>query len=706
MAGYTQVFGGSAIYPSQTSYLALTLTEDVELNWPVEQQIGGSDIVADIMDLDASSPGLSVILPDARQATNGFTALFNNVGSQTVTIQSATGATLVSLTSGTAWQLYLTDNSTESGTWRVFQYGASVSVVNAAALAGSGLKAISTTLNQSMPVSGISSTPYVVLDSDRAKVLMWTGGVGGFTLPAPGTVGSDWYVNVRNSGSGDLTLTPTSGNIDAASTLVVSAGGSAIVFTDGTNYYTIGSGDGSSGGSGFDYISIDVAGSGDFTLSGVNLNRIGYNFTGVLTGTRNIIVPGAIQEYWVTNSTTGAFSLFLKTAAQTPGVEILQDNSLILACDGTDVFNANSTTVSFPIPVAQGGTGAVTAAAARTNLGATTVGANVFTAATAADARSAMSAYGLDDTFLANVGSVGAPSYSFNGDTDTGIYRAAANDIRIVAGGLANLQISTTAVSSLVPIQAPNGTVGSPSHSFFNEVDCGMYLVGANDIGLAAGGIRQIGFSTSRIYFGSPLRAPDGSVGTPAYSFDNDTTTGAYRVSANIMGLAAGGTQALQISTTEVISRLPLLHSDGTSGAPSVSFSNDTDTGLYLAFSNDIYTALGGTGNPLGYRNVPVSVQNANYTLVAGDAGKVIVATTPGGITWTIPANASVAYPLGTVLTFVNYAGSSNTIAINTDTLNLAGSGATGSRTLSSYGVATAIKTAGTTWIIMGTGLS
>jgi hypothetical protein len=73
--------------------------------------------------------------------------------------------------------------------------------------------------------------------------------------------------------------------------------------------------------------------------------------------------------------------------------------------------------------------------------------------------------------------------------------------------------------------------------------------------------------------------------------------------------------------------------------------------------------------------------------------------------TFTIPANASVAYAVGTVVTFVNLI-NTVTIAITTDTMYLAGAGTTGSRTLAEYGVASAVKVASTTWVISGNGLT
>ena len=50
-------------------------------------------------------------------------------------------------------------------------------------------------------------------------------------------------------------------------------------------------------------------------------------------------------------------------------------------CDGTNVVDADTSTIGIPLSVAQGGTGATTASNARTNLGATSIGNAVFTAA-------------------------------------------------------------------------------------------------------------------------------------------------------------------------------------------------------------------------------------------------------------------------------------------------------------------------------------
>jgi len=357
MTVYTEIFGGGTIYPAEPTFLSLTFSSNITLQWPIEQAVGGNDIAAKIINLHPTTTGLSVSFSDARQVSEGYTATFANREASTVTIKDQGGNTILTVASGLVWTAYLTDNSTANGTWDIFQQGAGSSTANAAALAGAGLKAISTTLNVNMPPV-THSTNYVIVEADRANPQVWTGGSGAYTLPDPATVTTGWYVPVSNQGSGSVTITPTSGTIDQAGSLVLAISESAFIVSDGTNYFTLGLGQ--EVNSVFDYISINVAGTGDYTLSGAELNRIAYNFTGLLTGNRNIIVPATVQQYWVTNATTGAFTLTVKTLAGT-GVTVDQGKRQILYCNGTDVVPAESVAVTTPVSVTQGGTGLTSA---------------------------------------------------------------------------------------------------------------------------------------------------------------------------------------------------------------------------------------------------------------------------------------------------------------------------------------------------------
>jgi hypothetical protein len=110
----------------------------------------------------------------------------------------------------------------------------------------------------------------------------------------------------------------------------------------------------------------------------------------------------------------------------------------------------------------------------------------------------------------------------------------------------------------------------------------------------------------------------------------------------------------------------------------------------------------------VGFRNTPVNSQSADYTLLLADSGKTIFhpAADANDRTFTIPAESSVNYAVGTVVTFINLSANDLTIAITTDTMYLAGDGSTTSRTLAEYGVASAVKVASTTWVISGNGLT
>jgi len=388
---YTSVFGGTPIGPAQVSYASYALTganSPLQLNWPLESS--GLPAVAAIIDVTANAPSLALRMPDATLVSVGETVLFNNVGLNNVVVQNAAGGALVSIAPGSAWQIYLTDNTTAAGTWRVFQYGASISVANAASLAGAGIKAISTTLNQSVPVITFSSSGYITGVNDRASLLLYSGTAGSLVPDDALTLGSDWFVLVRNAGTGALTIDPTGAQtINGLSTLSLQPSDSCFVICDGTGFYTIGLGQ--SATFAFDYTAINVSGGGAFTLTGGQLNRIAYRFTGALIANREIIVPATVQQYWVTNATTGAFTLTVKTAAGT-GVVVNQGAASILYCDGTNVVQGDTAGLAFPISVAQGGTGATTAGAALINLGGTSTGTSVFQAASQAAARTAIGA--------------------------------------------------------------------------------------------------------------------------------------------------------------------------------------------------------------------------------------------------------------------------------------------------------------------------
>jgi len=134
----------------------------------------------------------------------------------------------------------------------------------------------------------------------------------------------------------------------------------------------------------------------------------------------------------------------------------------------------------------------------------------------------------------------------------------------------------------------------------------------------------------------------------------------------------------------------------------------NTNTLTNKTISGDSNTLTVDGINNVGFRDVPQNSKSAAYTLALSDAGKHIYhpASDANVRTFTIPANASVAYPVGTAITFINMTAEVVTIAITTDTMYLSSDGTTGSRTLAQYGSATCIKITATEWLISGSGLT
>jgi hypothetical protein len=162
------------------------------------------------------------------------------------------------------------------------------------------------------------------------------------------------------------------------------------------------------------------------------------------------------------------------------------------------------------------------------------------------------------------------------------------------------------------------------------------------------------------------------------------------------------GTTATQTLTNKTIAFAGNTLTDVASTNTSQTLTNKTISGASNTLTVD------GTDS-VGFRTVPQNSQSASYTLVLGDSGKSIYhpSADTTARTWTIPSNASVAFPVGTAVAFINDTSAGViTLAITSDTLVLAGAGTTGSRTLAANGMATAIKMTSTRWMISGSGLT
>jgi len=396
MTTYLNPYTGQTINPSQVGYEYIALTADTELEWPINGNT--SDVVANIIEVSASTASLKLIMPPATQVSEGQSALIRNVGANAFTVvTNTTLATIVSVASGVAQYVYVTNNTTVAGTWASVTFGAGTSAANAATLAGYGLLATSTTLNQSYPLTSIYSN-YAILDSNRASFLIWESGAGSMTLPSAATVGNNWFVMIRNNGTGILTVSPTGANtIDGNASAQLQLAESFVLVSNGsTGYNSYGYGQSAT----FVYTQLSkVVTGGTVTLTVVEATNTIQEYTGVLTSNCTVILPPTVQLYSLQNNTTGSFTLTFSTGSVGASTVTLPQNQTFIAiCDGTNVYNAQTATSS-----------------------------------------------GTSITLQA--GSVTTPSLNFLSNLTTGLYLPASNQIGFAVNGSTGMILSSTGLA-------------------------------------------------------------------------------------------------------------------------------------------------------------------------------------------------------------------------------------------------------------------
>lgn len=403
MTTYTNPYTGQTISPSQVGYEELTISTNTELQWPINGNT--TDVVANIIEVNATVASLELMMPPATQVSVGQSALIRNIGANSFTVVDQSGNTIVSIASGIAQYVYVTDNTTIDGTWATVTFGAGTSAANAATLAGYGLKAINTTLNTATPVT-VSSSNYTIVTGDRSSMFVWDGGAGAFTLPSATDVGENWFVIIKNNGTGILTVTPTgSDTIDGQANAQLQIDESFVVVSSGSTWYSYAYGQ--SAQFFFTQLTKVVTG-GTVTLTASEGSAIIQEYTGTLTSNCTVIVPPTVQLYSLKNSTTGAFTLTFSTGVMGgTTLALTQGQTIIAICDGTNVYSAQTATTSF-----------------------------------------------ISSLTLGN-GSAAAPSLNFFGDTLTGLYLAGSHQLGFAINGVSAGQLTSSGL--LLPVGISGG---------------------------------------------------------------------------------------------------------------------------------------------------------------------------------------------------------------------------------------------------------
>jgi hypothetical protein len=382
---YNSPFTGNVIQPTDVSYREINLTGNLQLEWPINGTTTGN-VAARIMEVLPSAGGFTIDMPPANQASVGQDALFRNIGANTFTVADFDGNTIIAVAAGQSKYIYITDNADEAGTWGIISFGVGSSSADAATLAGYGLKALSTTLNQSHSLTTFSSN-YTVAASDRASVYVWDAGDGTLTLPTAASLGNDWFVMVRNGGTGSLAITPTGSLLNGVASIDLQPADSCFICCSGTAYFTVGLGKVSQ----FNFTQLTkTVDTGTYTLTSSEAANVVQKYIGTMSGAVTVQLPQTVQVYYITNQTldAGPYNITFTTGAAGAATAVVPSgNQVILLCDSVNIFNASTIAA----------------------------GASVFS--------------------LSN-GTASNPSLNFAAETNTGIYRPAAGEIGFTVLGV------------------------------------------------------------------------------------------------------------------------------------------------------------------------------------------------------------------------------------------------------------------------------
>jgi len=392
MTSYINPYTGQTINPSQVGYEYLSISTDTTLEWPINGNV--ANVVANIIEVNASANNLRLIMPPASQVSSGQSVLIRNVGTRIFYVVKSDLSAIATVNVGIAQYIYVTSNSTTSGTWAMVTFGAGTSSADAASLAGYGLTAINSTLNQSYQLTKVYSN-YTFLPADRASFYVWSSGAGTVTIPSSATLGNNWFVMIKNGGTGILTVTPSGADtIDGLSTTQLQINESFVVVSNGvTGFNTFAYGQSAQ----FFYTILSkVVTGGTVTLTSAEATSSIQEYSGTLTSNCTVILPPTVQLYSLQNKTTGSFTLTFKTTSVgASSVVVTQGQTFLVICDGTNVYNTQASV--------SGGT---------TNL------------------------------TIPN-GSAAAPSLNFVGDTTTGLYLGSSGQMGFAIGGVSAGTISS-----------------------------------------------------------------------------------------------------------------------------------------------------------------------------------------------------------------------------------------------------------------------
>lgn len=395
------------------------------------------------------------------------------------------------------------------------------------------------------------------------------------------------------------------------------------------------------------------------------------------------------------------------SAAVTVTGDITISNTGVTAIGAAKVTNAMlagsidlTAKVTGALPIANGGTNATSAAAALTNLG----GANRLsrtTVKTAATYTAAANEMVPADT-TSNSITVTLPTAPANG-TLVGVRQ-------IIRGGTNTVTVATAGSDVFSRASGPTTAVltyaGQTLVVQYDASTATWTPIGV-DLPLAQLDTRYVGAGIGTLTAAHLLVGNGSNVATDVAASGDVTlaNTGAFtianlavtnaKIAAGTIDLTAKVTGALPVAnggTGVTTAAAEMARLAGTAGA---SFSMNSQKITALADGSAVTDAA--TINNVN--TVPINNQTGtSYTLVLADAGELVTLSNASAIALTIPANASVAFPIGTQIQIMQIGAGQVTVGITTDTLNAR----IGKKLAGQWAQATLTKITSTIWVIDG----
>lgn len=625
MTTYTDLFGQNTVPPADAGYYAANISANSFLSW--ENSFTGATgelLAATFVDLSPAGTGLSVTLPSATQVSTGTEILIKNSGSSALSVLDNAANSVTSIAPGTIKYFMVTDNATAAGIWAVFTFGAGTSAADAVALAGKGLRVIANKLNAEVAYWPVNSN-YTISESNRAVVIDASAGALMLTLPLSTSLSAGFYTFVRNSSTGNITLSPGGTELlDGLSTKVLAPGESLILICTGLNWISVGFGRDATFV--FGEVVLNAATTSITLTSGDVAGRM-IRVSGTATANVTVTLPPVDNIYFINaESGLGIYSVTFTTGSGITTV-LAANQKTVVYCDGINVTPAITTSVTSSLSLVDG--------------------------------------------------SAAAPSISWALDANTGFYRKGEGTAGFSANGVNSVSFSPNGVDFTSTAGLTSNNMASALDELKNYV--GNYetlsTINTNStLTVSQAGVALVLVGASPLTITLPTLATLSNGGT--YSITNFTTQSCVvqRAAADLISVDAAAGPAVVTSITLAPGDSVALVSSGVGWFSTRSEMNrlrksgGTLTGP-LVLSGDATASL----NPVSKQQWDLAkgnfkggqYYNTNATLPDSSVGQVIVFDGASPVTLTLPLQSSIAS--GSSFTFVN-------VGTSTLTVNRAGS--------------------------------